>query len=280
MLTFFKENYYFYNKYKSQKYMNLKPESLTEIANKFGTDKGTIGPSKRWNAHNYSDIYEAYLNEFRYNELNFLEIGLGVVGDKWRSDIVHGKNSGGASIRMWYEYFKNSNIFGIDINECSYLDNDRIKTFVADQGNVDELDLFFKNSGVEEFDFIIDDGSHKPDHQQISFNYFFKKLKMGGLYFIEDLLANGVGDNSNNRMSSDTVRNTRSVFKKYVKDKIFLSPNLLSDQEYIKEHIESVQFHVPRKGIKYVLGQSLLHPIGRVLWHKPDTEMLCVIRKK
>ena len=78
---------------------------LTEIANHFGTDKGTQGPSENWNAHNYTDVYDAYLNTFRDSPINFLEIGLGVTGKNWRADIVHGKNSGGASIKMWHEYF-------------------------------------------------------------------------------------------------------------------------------------------------------------------------------
>ena len=260
--------------------MKLKNKSLTEIANSFGTDKGTIGPSKRWNAHNYTDVYEPYLESLRFKEIFFLEIGLGVLGENWRSNIVHGKNSGGASIRMWYEYFEKAKIFGLDINECSYLDNDRIKTYVADQGNINQLDKFYTEFINTEFNVIIDDGSHRPDHQQISFNYFFKKLKSGGLYFIEDLLSNGLGDKYSNRMSSDKVRNTRSVFKNYLKNGEFLSPNLLIDQEYLKEHIESIRFHVPRKEIKYVLGRSLNKPIGRVLRHIPDSEMICVIRKK
>lgn len=255
-------------------------KSLTEIANHYGTDKGTIGPSNRWNAHNYTDVYEAYLERHRKENLNFLEIGLGVTGNNWRSDIVHGKNSGGASIRMWHDYFENSNIFGIDINECAYLDNERIKTFVADQGNIENLEAFVMKSAVDEFDFIIDDGSHRPDHQQISFSYFFKKLKSGGLYFIEDLLDNGYGDRASGRMSSNDVRNTRSILKTFSLTGDFLDPNGLIDKEYLAKHIDSILFHVPRKGMKYVLGRTLRHPIGRVIFHKPNTEMLCVIRKK
>lgn len=255
-------------------------KSLTEIANHYGTDKGTVGPSNRWNAHNYTDVYEPYLEKFRHDSLNFLEIGLGVTGEHWRSDIVHGKNTGGASIKMWHDYFINSKIFGIDINECSYLDNERIKTYVADQGNVENLESFMQSSGVEEFDFIIDDGSHRPDHQQISFSYFFKKLKPGGLYIIEDLLSNGYGDEVGGRMSSNDVRNTRSLLKHYWSNGEFLEPNAFEDVEYINSHIESVRFHLPVQGLKYVRGRSITRPIGRVLYHKPNSERVCVIRKK
>ena len=106
-------------------------KSLTELANLYATDKGTQGPSSTWSVNNYTDLYEVYLDPYRNSEINFLEIGLGVTGDRWESRIVHGRNSGGASIRMWYDYFSKAKIFGIDINGCSYLDNDRIATFVA-----------------------------------------------------------------------------------------------------------------------------------------------------
>jgi hypothetical protein len=212
--------------------------------------------------------------------LNFLEIGLGVTGDKWKSEIVHGKNTGGASIRMWHDYFKNSKIFGIDINECSYLDKERIKTFVVDQGNENDLTGFIKKSCVEEFDFIIDDGSHRPDHQQISFNLLFKKLKPGGLYFIEDLLSNGYGDRIKGRMSSDKVRNTRSILKHFKKTGELLTPHLLTDEDYIKEQVDYIRFHVPQTGIKYVLGKTIQRPLGKVVYQKLNTERLCVIRKK
>ncbi len=255
-------------------------KSLTEIANHYATDKGTIGPSARWNAHNYTDVYEAYLEKYRFDPLNFLEVGLGVTGEHWRSDIVHGKNSGGASIRMWYDYFEKANIFGIDINECAYLDNDRIKTYVADQGDTASLDAAMKKMGVEELDFVIDDGSHRPDHQQITFSYFFKKLKPGGLYFIEDLLSNGYGDGKSGRMASNEVRNTRSIFRHYLETGKFLEPHGLMDTGYLEKHMDYMRFHVPRFGTKYVLGRSLRHPFGKVMYYKPNTERVCVIRKK
>lgn len=255
-------------------------KSLTEIANHYGTDKGTLGPSDRWNAHNYTDVYEPYLAPYRYETLNFLEIGLGVTGENWRSDIVHGKNSGGASIRMWHDYFENSRIFGIDINACSYLDNDRITTYVADQGNTDQLQAFMDSAGVKEFDFIIDDGSHRPDHQQVSFDFFFKKLKPGGLYFIEDLLSNGKGDNSSGRMSSDDVLNTRRILKHFRDTGEFAEPHQFSDPGYLKAHIADMRFHVPRQAMKLVMGKSITRPLGRVMYHRDNTERLCVIRKK
>ena len=114
-------------------------ESLTELANRHASDKGTKGPSQTWPVHNYTDVYEAYLHEFRDKEVSLLEIGLGVSGKQWHSAIVHGRNTGGASLKMWYDYFPKARIYGLDVNPCPELDNDRIKTFVGHQGKTDDL---------------------------------------------------------------------------------------------------------------------------------------------
>ena len=255
-------------------------KSLTEIANTYGTDKGTIGPSNTWNANNYTDVYDAYLGKYRQSHINFLEIGLGVTGNSWDAQIVHGRNTGGASIKMWHDYFQNGMIYGIDINECAYLDNDRIKTHVVDQGSVEDLNSFISKSGVDEFDIIIDDGSHRPDHQQISFDFFFKKLKSGGIYIIEDLLSNGLGDGVKGRMADNSVINTRSVLASYLKDGKFSGPNAFTDLDYLHNNIELIRFHVPPVKVKYVLNKSLSRPVKKVVYFEQNKERVCVIKKK
>jgi hypothetical protein len=255
-------------------------QSLTDLANRYGTDKGTIGPSATWGAHNYTDVYEAYLEGYRQLPLVILEIGLGVTGDRWKTRIVQGRNAeGGASLRMWYDYFPDAQIYGFDVNDGAYLDNERITTFVADQGKVEDLDSFMTAIGDVEFDVIIDDGSHRPEHQQVSLSYFFRRLKVGGLYFIEDLLSNGLGDGAVGGTASASVKNTRSVLKHFLVQGEFLQPNALFDQAYLAEHIEYMRFHVPYARVKYAVQTDLRRPIKRVVYFTPDTESLCVIRK-
>jgi len=255
-------------------------KSLTELANLYGSDKGTVGPSPKWGAHNYTDIYEAYIERNRSSVITILEIGLGVVGKRWDALIVHGRNTGGASLKMWYHYFPNATIFGIDVNPCSYLDNDRIKTFVADQSSVHELEAFMKATKGIDFDIIIDDGSHRPDHQQISLSFFFKKLKSGGLYFIEDLARNGLGDGASGRHACDKVKNTRSVLKHFREYGKFLEPNALMGPAYLAENIAYLNFHVPKCSVEIALSASLRHPLRKAIHYEPDTELLCAIRKK
>ena len=255
-------------------------KSLTELANLYGTDKGTMGPSSRWGGHNYTDVYGAYLGSYRQSHVSLLEIGLGVTGDRWNSPIVHGRNTGGASLKMWYDYFPKAQIYGIDINECAYLENDRIRTFVADQARVEDLDAFVEATEGADFDIIIDDGSHRPDHQQISFSYFFRKLKSGGLYFIEDLLSNGMGDCPKGIMSCDTVKSTRSVLKHFLNYGSFLGPNAFIGPDYLKDHIHSISFHVPDISVGFSFRPHPKRLFKKVVSYHPDTESLCAIRKK
>lgn len=252
----------------------MKQGTLTALANLRGSDKGTIGPSAEWGAHNYTDIYQSYLERYRDNVIAILEIGLGVVGDRWDARIVHGRNTGGASLKMWYDYFPLGQIYGIDVNPCRYLDNERMHTYVADQGNLEDLEAFAAATQGIAFDVIIDDGSHRADHQQISLGFLFRKLKPGGLYFIEDLAANGMGDGASGRHACDTVRNTRCVLKHFAEQRTFAEPNALGDSAYLAQHIAYLNFHAPQYGIETIADGKLK------VRHEPGTEKLCAIQKR
>ena len=255
-------------------------KSLTDLANCHASDKGTIGPSKEWPVHNYTDVYDAYLHPLRGEKLTMLEIGLGVTGKNWHSAIVHGRNSGGASLKMWHDYFPHAKIFGLDINACSYLDNERIKTFVGHQGHIDDLEAFSKTFGNPRFDLIFDDGSHRPDDQQVSLDYFFKFLKPGGIYFIEDLMANGKGDDRSGRCYCDKFLNTRSVLKSFRDDGSFRQPNLFSDPDYLAKAIETICFHVPKVSLSSSKGRRFWHRAVSSVTYSPESERLCMIRKR
>ena len=151
---------------------------LTSIANKYGTDKGSLN-------HNYTEIYPKYLPE---NPNKMMEIGI------WK----------GSSLRMWNEYYPNlESIYGMDfytdkIHENfgtptpeeiqSIIDeNKKFKLLFTDQSDRVQLDIAAQKIGENELDFILDDGSHNTDDQQISLSRLFKTLKSGGVYIIEDL---------------------------------------------------------------------------------------------
>lgn len=265
--------------------------SLTEIANEEATDKGTRGPLAP-RGHNYTDIYDCYLAGLRDQPITLLEIGLGVQGPNPTDVWLGGRNPhGGASMRMWYRYFPQARILGIDINPATFLDNERVRTGVVDQGDPAELRAFLQELGVERVDVVVDDGSHRADHQQISFSALFPYLAPKGLYFIEDLMANGLGDSRRSAAVSD-VLNTRTVLRQFSQTGVFPEPNALGDTSRLDGSIASIAFHCPpvvtsepswtlrgraKLAAKVLLGDRRL-PV-EIEYRSPGREKLCVITK-
>jgi len=140
-------------------------ESLQELGIKHGTDKATV--------HGYLPIYEQYFRNLRDQHISLLEIGI----------------AKGHSLRMWKEYFPHAVIYGLDVNyECQLYSQDRIIVKIGDSTNLRMIKEFFQN---DMFDIIIDDGSHNPMHQIMSYCVSRPKLKTNGMYFIEDICGNG-----------------------------------------------------------------------------------------
>jgi hypothetical protein len=89
--------------------------------NKFKTDKG----NELSNGNGYAEFYENWFFKIKESCSNILEIGL----------------DNGGSLKANYEYFQNAQIIGLDILDKTVFENDRIKTFILDQGNLNELDV-------------------------------------------------------------------------------------------------------------------------------------------
>jgi hypothetical protein len=252
---------------------------LTAIANDEGSDKGTRGPVEEWPGHNYTDIYEAYLGRVRNEPITLLEIGLGVDGPNWRALIAQGRNAqGGASIRMWYRYLSAALILGVDVNPARFLDNDRIRTGVADAGDPVQLQAFLASANVETLDVVIDDGSHRPHHQQTALAVLFPYLVPGGLYFIEDLMSNGADDDQTSDQSDQGALNTRHVLRNFAETGTFPQPHALGDDTTLGAMIDSVTFHVPRVTLAASRRWALPYRRMRV-HHVTDEPTLCAIRR-
>lgn len=126
-------------------------------------------PMTKWS--HYFDIYEKHFSKFRNKDITLLEIGVG-----------HG-----GSLQMWSSYFtKNSKIVGMDIfPECKNYQEPGFEIEIGSQNDTDMLDMII--SKYNNFDIIIDDGSHINDYTIFTFNYLFKYLNEGGVYLIEDV---------------------------------------------------------------------------------------------
>ena len=118
--------------------------------------------------HAYHLFYDDELKHMRDDEFNMLEIGYG----------------NGESFPAWLEYFPKASVDCIDISPENVQKVDRGEVFCVDQSDESKLKKFARN---KKYRFIIDDGSHIPHHQVMSFYALFPKLEYGGVYIIEDI---------------------------------------------------------------------------------------------
>lgn len=142
--------------------------SLNQLAGRFGCDKWGV-------VHWYTPHYEHHFAPFADEEVRLLEIGIG----GW-----HDLTSGGASLRMWQQYFRRGMIYGLDVHE-KRIDVPRVRTIKGDQSDRDFLRRMAEEHGP--FDIIVDDGSHFNAHVLASFEALFPYVKDGGIYAVEDL---------------------------------------------------------------------------------------------
>ena len=127
--------------------------------------------------HHYFDIYTKHFDKYRDRPIKMLEIGV------FR----------GGSLRMWKDYFHpDSTIVGIDIDKtCKDHEIADRNVFVRIGSQGDPKFLAEVNEEFGPFDIILDDGSHKTHHQNISFGALFRAaLKDGGCYMVEDVHSN------------------------------------------------------------------------------------------
>ena len=154
-----------------------KPQTeLCELATKHGTDK--------WNWHSYSPVYHRLLKDRRNDVRKVLEIGIGDPSSM--ADPTGKPYVPGASHRMWAEYFPNAEIFALDSQANLLINDGRIHSFQCNQGDKHSLEMAMPKLG-RDFDLIVDDGSHVPEHQILTANLYNQLLAPNGLYVIEDV---------------------------------------------------------------------------------------------
>jgi predicted O-methyltransferase YrrM len=136
-------------------YLNLK-----QICSIYATDKNCL--------HCYVDeVYEELLKDFRCSANKVLEIGA----------------YNGASIMMWKDYFTKAEIFTIDNVDCPQISGrERIHTLLGDAYSYETIKELPNN-----FDIIIEDGSHKIEDMSFVVVEYVKKLKPNGILVVEDI---------------------------------------------------------------------------------------------
>lgn len=123
-----------------------------------------------WKFDHYFDVYHRHLAKFVGTDATLLEIGV----------------FSGGSLDMWRDYLgPRARIWGIDIEPgCRAYHGGQIEIFIGSQG---DRKFLASINPVDGIDAVVDDGSHLPEHQIVSFEELFGRLKPGGVYICEDV---------------------------------------------------------------------------------------------
>lgn len=140
---------------------------LCEMARTYHTDKAG------W----YTPFYDLILGSRRTEVRRMLEVG---IGTKEAMSHVEGYLPG-ASLFMWRDYFPNAEIWGVDSDRRAMTEFESIRSVHSDSTDPELVSKLPQN-----FDLIVDDGSHNPQIQFQTFLNLWPLLREGGLYIIED----------------------------------------------------------------------------------------------
>jgi len=132
--------------------------NLKSLIDNSTTDKDTL--------HSYLDTYENLFKNKRDSVSKVLEIGI----------------ARGGSLKLWRDYFKNAEIYGIDICDRNLQDGDRITHLFNINASLFNTDYF-----QDKIDIIVDDGSHSLNDQCTFIEKYHSLLKDDGIMIIEDV---------------------------------------------------------------------------------------------
>jgi tetratricopeptide (TPR) repeat protein len=193
--------------------------TLDDLGILTGTDKNLF-------VNNYLKHYDLLFSPLRDAEFNLIEIGV----------------YNGNSMKLWSRYFKNAHIIGVDINQsCKQYEVDRVRIEI---GNVENPEFLLDLASRFTPTVVIDDGSHRADHQIFTFERLFPALKPGGIYVVEDLHLQ-LTEPDASRLRGDTPISSVEYFLKIAERR--LASNVQQRQfhglaTYFATAIESIQF--------------------------------------
>lgn len=153
-------------------------ENLTDLADRFGSDKGS-------SKHRYTELYHMLFHPYRTRKINFLEMGL-LIGGPEHGHSADRETTDAPSVRMWLEYFPKAHIHGLDVSDFSWFEHERFTFHRCDMDDREQIVRAIEGISPKP-DIVIDDASHASHHQQNAFLEIFPRLESGGLYVIEDL---------------------------------------------------------------------------------------------
>lgn len=192
--------------------------SLEDLAYYYGTDKSH-------DDHKYTDVYESLFGPLRLTTRNVTEIGIAL----------------GQGLQVWHDYFPHAHIWGVDV-QPSCVAHAR-KLFAASprahmlranskSGRVDVAKL---GLAPESMDVVIDDGDHFPPAMLSTLLAWWKYVRPGGLYVIEDL-ATGANANGQSYASKGRARAFPAGFAPLVHNATWLSAQRPEAAAILRDH--------------------------------------------
>lgn len=148
---------------------------LCHLATKHMTDKSPYNIMTH--RHPYTAVYDTFLRPFqRTQNLKLGEIGI----------------LNGSSTKMWREYFPVAKLCCFDINEGCLKNVETmpsVETYLVDAGKSSGLrnSLLKATHDGKKFDILLEDASHRLEHQLLFLRDALEYVASGGLLIIEDI---------------------------------------------------------------------------------------------
>ncbi|MBQ3310801.1 class I SAM-dependent methyltransferase [bacterium] len=198
-----------------------------------------------FNSHKdyYTDKWEQYIYVYDMELKHIIEKGAPL-------SLLEVGIANGGSLQLWERFLpQGSKIYGIDINP--YCENIKyeppIELYIGDAGKEEDLNKFFGN---QQFDIIIDDGSHICPDTINNFYRLFPRLKNGGIYIVEDVIASyGKYWKGGFRKKNTTVEFFKGLADAINFDHVMKNPprffnkNLKNELEELNKCLASVAFY-------------------------------------
>ena len=208
---------------------NVSKNTLDELFHYYGSDKANIFKKTKNQGHGFSKFYTQHLKHLKKEEIKILELG----------------SYSGASAAAFIKYFKNCSVYCLDINISKFIFSSQdINVYGLDINNEKELKKVLKKISLESnsdfFDIIIDDGSHYLSDILFSLKTFFRYVKKGGIYVIEDFKHPNYYDRNRNieHILAD------QVLKNLQEKKLFNSNIIINDDQiYLQKNISKIKIY-------------------------------------
>lgn len=146
---------------------------LCSLATRWQTDKSVY--NFYTHRHPYTSIYNMFLGTLCALGRPLVIGEIGVLN--------------GSSIYMFLDYFGAKNTYhAFDIDEAmlaKVADIPQVTTHCLDSGNITQLNAVF--SELPQFDLLLEDASHRLEHQVTAIRECMKYIRVGGLMIVEDI---------------------------------------------------------------------------------------------